>query len=125
MLNQLATALATITLVVLFITFNVRVTLFIIIVVLLVIVYMGATIHFWGLTLNPITGMNLIFALGISIDYSVHIAHKYLVVETTKLHKTRSQKRNFKALKAISQMGTSVFHGAFSTLIVVMILGFG
>ena len=80
MVKQLKSALATVTLVVLFITFNLKVTILIVAVVLLVILYMAATIYFWGLTLNAITGMNMIFALGISIDYSIHVAHKYLVV---------------------------------------------
>ena len=47
-------------------------------------VYMAATIHFWGLTFNHVSGMNIVFALGISIDYSVHVAHKYLVLEVDK-----------------------------------------
>ena len=80
MMKQLKSALATVTLVVLFITFNLKVTILIVAVVLLVILYLAATIYFWGLTLNAITGMNMIFALGISIDYSIHVAHKYLVV---------------------------------------------
>ena len=80
MMKQLKSALATVTLVVLFITFNLKVTILIVAVVLLVILYLAATIYFWGLTLNAITGMNMIFALGISIDYSIHVAHKYLLV---------------------------------------------
>ena len=80
MVKQLKSALATVTLVVLFITFNLKVTILIVAVVLLVILYLAATIYFWGLTLNAISGMNMIFALGISIDYSIHVAHKYLVV---------------------------------------------
>ena len=80
MVKQLKSALATVTLVVLFITLNLKVTILIVAVVLLVILYLAATIYFWGLTLNAITGMNMIFALGISIDYSIHVAHKYLLV---------------------------------------------
>ena len=90
MVKQLIVALSTVTLVVLFITFNVRVTVFIVFVVLLVVLYIAGTIHFWGLTLNNVTGMNMIFALGISIDYSVHIAHKYLLIKPTKAYITKS-----------------------------------
>ena len=84
MLKQLMSALLTVVLVVFLITFNLRMTLVIVFVVLLVVIYLTATIYFWGLKLNQISGMNIIFALGISIDYSVHIAHKYLVIEPTK-----------------------------------------
>ena len=80
MTQQLISALTTVTLVVLFITFNLKVTIFIVAVVLLVILYIAGIIYFWDLTLNSFTGMNMIFALGISIDYSIHVAHKYLIV---------------------------------------------
>ena len=79
-------ALLTVTLVVLFITFNLRVTLFVLFVVSLVVVYMTGLCYFWGLTLNNTFAVNLGFALGIAIDYSVHISHKYL---STKPHAMR------------------------------------
>ena len=60
---------------------------------------MAATIYFWGLTLNNVSGMNIVFALGISIDYSVHVAHKYLVlkVDDHDQLKTVQEKREIKA----------------------------
>lgn len=79
-LSMLTYALLTVIVVVLFITFDLRITIFVIFVVLLVIVYMAAVCHFWGLTLNTIFAINLTFALGIAVDFSVHIAHKYLTV---------------------------------------------
>ena len=85
---------------------------------------MAATIKFWGMYLNQVARMNLIFALGISIDYSVHIAHKYLIINQSSKQISK-EAREYKARLAISQMGTSVLHGGFSTLIVVCILGFG
>ena len=83
MIRQLTVALSTVTLVVLLITFNVKATLLIVFVVLLVVLYIAGTMHFWGLTFNNVTGMNAIFALGISVDYSVHIAHRYVVIKPT------------------------------------------
>ena len=117
--------MATVILVVFLITFNIKVTIFIVFVVLLVVVYMTAMIHLWGLTLNHMTGMNLIFGLGITVDFSVHIAHKYLTIDPPKHLKTREEKRNYKASHAISKMGNAVFHGGVSTLIAVSIIGFG
>ena len=64
------------------------------------------------------------FALGISIDYSVHIAHKYLTTKPPKSLKTNQEKRDYKVSKAISQMGSSVFHGGMSTLLAISLLGF-
>ena len=83
MIYQLSVALLTVMLVVFFITFNVRLTILIVFLVLLVVLYIAGSMYFWGLYFNNLTGMNIIFALGISIDYSVHIAHKYLVIKPT------------------------------------------
>ena len=53
----------------------------------------------------------------------MHIAHKYLVIEPPAELKTTQEKREYKIAKAISQMGSSVFHGGFSTLLAVSMLG--
>lgn len=81
-------ALLTVTLVVLFITFHLRVTVFVVFVILLVIVYMTAICHYWGLYFNTLFAVNLSIALGIAIDFSVHIAHKYLTVQAPDSLKT-------------------------------------
>ena len=98
----MSSALVTVILVVFLITFNMKVTVFIVIVVLLVLTYMTAIIHLWGLTLHHLTSLNLIFGLGITVDYAAHIAHKYLTVEPPKNLTTREDKRNYKAQCAIS-----------------------
>ena len=117
-------ALGTVILVVLFITVNAQVTFFVVSVVLLVNVYMTAFGYFWGLTLNNIMAVNMSFSLGIAVDYSVHIAHTYLFVKPPNSLKKASQRREFKARKAISQMGSSVFHGGFSTFLAISVLAF-
>ena len=111
--------------VVLFITFDVRITFFVMSVVGLTIVYMLAICHFWGLTFNYMIAMNINFALGVTVDYSVHIAHKYLVTKPPNSAMTNQEIRNYKVSIAISQMGSSVFHGGFSTLLAVSVLFFG
>ena len=123
-INMLSYALLTVTFVVLFITFDVRMTLFVVTVVLLVVVYMTAICHHWGLTLNNFFAVNLTFALGIAVDYSVHIAHKYLTIKPPVSLKSNKEKREFKISKAISVMGSGVLHGGFSTLLAVSVLGF-
>ena len=48
-------------------------------------------IHLWGMTLFHLSGINLIFGLGITVDFSVHIAHKYLTIDPPKHLKTREE----------------------------------
>ena len=123
-LKMLSFALITVVLVVAFITANLRITIFVVSLVMLVIIYMTVACHLWGLTLNNIFAINLAFALGIAVDYSVHIAHTYLHEKPPKGIASDKEKREYKVAKAISKMGSSVFHGGFSTLLAVSVLGF-
>lgn len=111
-------------LVVAFITVNLWVTLLVLVAVVLVDFYLVALIYFWGLTLNHYTGANMIFALGMAVDYSTHIAHAFLMTEPPATCITDQQRRDFKTRKALSQMGSSVFHGGFSTFLAISVLGF-
>jgi len=43
----------------------------------------------------------LVIGLGLSVDYSAHIAHTYLVVDTPKGY-SKSEKRMYKARVALS-----------------------
>lgn len=107
-----------------FITVNLKVTALVVFAVLLVDFYLIALIYFWGLTMNMFTGVNMIFALGLAVDYSTHIAHNFLLNEPPASCITAREKRQYKARKAVSQMGSSVFHGGASTFIAISVLGF-
>ena len=76
----LGLSVSIITLTVLLLTVNLQITVLVICSVLLVDIITLAVAHFWGLTFNNILAMNLSFALGITVDYSAHIAHTYLRV---------------------------------------------
>ena len=34
--------------------------------------------HFWGLTIDTVTTIQLILAIGLSVDYSAHIGHGFM-----------------------------------------------
>ena len=63
-------ALTTVICVVLFITVNLQVTVLVVLCVVLVDFFIMAFAYYWGLTMNNILGVNMSFALGISVDYS-------------------------------------------------------
>ena len=110
--------------IVFFVTFNLAVTLLTVFAVILVDFYLVALMYYWGLTLNMFTGLNMIFALGLAVDYSSHIAHSFLMAQPPPSCVTESQKRHYKARIALSQMGSSVIHGGTSTFISILMLGF-
>ena len=92
--------------------------------VCLVDFYLVGLIYYWDLTMNTFTGVNMVFALGLAVDYSSHIAHTFLLTEPPASCVTDREKRYYKAKKAVSQMGSSVFHGGFSTFLAISVLGF-
>ena len=97
-------------------------TVLVVFCVILVDFFMYSFAHFWGLTFNNLLAINMSFALGIAVDYSTHIAHTYLLVKPPPDIKTDKEKREYKARKALSQMGSSVFHGGISTFLAISML---
>jgi len=35
--------------------------------------------HFWGLTIDTVTTILLVLAVGLAVDYASHIAHSFMV----------------------------------------------
>ena len=120
-IQMIGFALVCVVLIVLFITMSIRMTVIVVSMVLLVNVFMLGFIKFWGLTLNLIVTVNSGFALGIAVDFSSHIAHTFQSIKAP-AHYSNARKRDYKARLAISQMGSSVFHGGFSTLLAICML---
>jgi len=108
--------------VVVFITGSLPITCLVVLAILLVDLFLVAIIFYWDLTFNNVVVVNLVIAIGLAVDYSAHIAHSYLTTEAPK-ELDNSGKRKYKARKAISGMGSSVFHGAFSTFLAIIALG--
>ena len=104
------------------------VTNMVILCVTLVDLFLFALLYFWGVTLNSVTVVNIVIAIGLAVDYSAHIGHSYLLVvplthdENGKEY-TDMERRNYKARGALKEIGGSVFHGAFSTFLAIMVLG--
>lgn len=108
--------------VIMFITASVPVTMLVALSVLMVDLFLVALIYYWNLTFNSLVVINIVIAIGLSVDYSAHIAHSYLTIRPPASCVTKAQKRHYKARKALSQMGSSVFHGGFSTFLAIVAL---
>ena len=70
--------------------------------------------HFWGLTIDSVTVIMLVIALGLSVDYSAHIGRAYLEKLGTP---------NERIVRTLEDMGVAVWNGAMSTFMAVLILG--
>ncbi|XP_066912966.1 patched domain-containing protein 3-like [Clytia hemisphaerica] len=70
--------------------------------------------YLWDLSLNSITMLVLVMAVGFAVDYSCHIVHAYLVSKETGPDEQMKD--------AISNIGSSILKGALSTLIGILVL---
>ena len=86
--------------------------------------------HFWGLTIDVISCVNLVIAVGLCVDYSAHIAHTFIVTQKGIKHglliKNQPVNPFFnlpvgslqdRALSTLGSIGPAVLNGGFSTFL--------
>jgi len=81
--------------------------------VLLTLVNVGGFMHFWGLTIDTVSCNNLIIAIGLCVDYSAHITHRFLIEKGD---------RNQRIVSTMENIGPAVFNGGFSTFLAFILL---
>lgn len=69
--------------------------------------------HFWKISIDNVVVIFTVIALGLSVDYAVHIAHAYLAASGTP---------NERIVKSLTELGPAVIHGALSTFMAVLVL---
>mmetsp|Transcript_88603 Transcript_88603/g.170520 ORF Transcript_88603/g.170520 Transcript_88603/m.170520 type:complete len:151 (+) Transcript_88603:2-454(+) len=69
--------------------------------------------HWWGIAVNGTSTIYLLICLGLSVDYSAHIAH---------IFKESFGTMEQRAIEAMKRIGPSVFHALFSTILAVIVL---
>merc|ERR1711871_103855 len=69
-----------------------------------------------GMYLNNVTVINLLLALGLTVDYSAHIAHSYHTAPAS------ITDRNERVRWALDHIGVSVFNGAMTTFVAILAL---
>jgi len=95
-------SIAAVLIIILVITASVTATLLVAFCVLLVDLYLVGLVYFWGLSFSPFVMINIVIAIGLSVDYSAHIAHAYLIAKPPD-HLTKADDiRMYKTKKALS-----------------------
>ena len=59
--------------------------------------------YIWGVSLNSISMINLVMAIGFAVDYSAHLAHAFVF--------SRETSPEGKVIQALGTVGASVFMG--------------
>jgi len=72
--------------------------------------------YLWNVKLNMVSMICLLLSVGFSVDFSAHVCHTYMDAE--------GQTRNQRAVECLVIMGNPVFHGAASSILGVLMLGF-
>ncbi|XP_074625467.1 patched domain-containing protein 3-like isoform X3 [Acropora palmata] len=70
----------------------------------------------WNVSLNSVSMINLVMAIGFAVDYSAHVAHAYVV--------SNKATPNERVVDALATLGASVLMGGFSTFLGVVVLAF-
>lgn len=117
---QLVTAIVAIFVIVLIFSGNICTTLMVTMNIALVDLNLLALIWYWNLELNFVTVVNLILAIGLAVDYSAHIAHAYNISVADPSCETNRERRKSKVRRTFTNIGNSVFHGAFSTFLAIV-----
>jgi len=95
---------------------NITLSLLIIAIVIMIEVDIVGLMYLWNINLNAVSAVNLVMAVGISIEFCVHIAHDFI---------TASGTRDERVAHSLTYMGSSVFKGILiSDLVGVVVLAF-
>ena len=97
---------------------NLKGTLLVVSFIIMIDVDLLGLIKWWGLTVNAVTIIIVVMAIGLAVDYNAHIVHSWLTCKEAKANKT-------KIMIAIDEIGVSVLHGAISTFLAVVVMSFG
>ena len=71
--------------------------------------------YFWGLTIDIVSCIALVLAVGLCVDFAAHIGYAFMCAEGS---------RNDRAVSAVSYIGGAVLHGGATTLLALSVLVF-
>ncbi|KAG7160185.1 NPC intracellular cholesterol transporter 1-like 1 [Homarus americanus] len=76
--------------------------------VVFTLVDVGALMHWWGLTIDTVSCIDLVLAIGLSVDYAAHVGHTFM---------TKTGTRDERARQTVTTIGPAVLNGGFSTFL--------
>ncbi|CAM9657592.1 unnamed protein product [Chrysoparadoxa australica] len=115
LLRGLGLCMAAVVLVMVILLADVRVAVCVFLCVSFTIVDVLGVLYYAGLSIDTVSVVNLVLAVGLSVDYSAHIAKSFLLKHGTLSHRV---------LEALDDVGVAVLHGGVSTFLAVMLLSF-
>mmetsp|Transcript_2466 Transcript_2466/g.3461 ORF Transcript_2466/g.3461 Transcript_2466/m.3461 type:complete len:800 (-) Transcript_2466:32-2431(-) len=72
--------------------------------------------HLFGIAIDSVSVINIVLAVGLSIDYSAHVGHCFMT--------KGGDDKNARALESLADIGSAVLSGALTTFLAVVVLLF-
>jgi len=116
LIRNLGLAFGAIAIVNLLLIADVTVSILVFLCVALTLLDIAGGAYFMGLTIEIVTSIILILAVGLALDYSAHIGVTYVV--------SRGTDRKQRTQDTLNNIGTAVFNGGFSTLLAFVLVAF-
>lgn len=83
--------------------FDIHSSIVVVITITMIVINIGGLMYWWNISLNAVSLVNLVMAVGISVEFCSHLVHSFSVsVEET---------REGRAADSLTKMGSSVFSG--------------
>ena len=106
-------ALVCVTIVVLMLLANFRICLLVILAIVFTLTDIVGFLHFWDITIDIVSCINIVLAIGLCVDYSVHICHAFLVAQGSRAER---------AITAVDTIGPAVVNGGVTTFLALVLL---
>ena len=105
-------ALAAIFITTLLLLANLQICVYVMCIVTITLTDLIGYLHFWDITIDIISCINIVLAIGLCVDYSVHIGLSYMVAKGS---------RRDKAVMAVTAIGPAVFNSGVTTFLALVL----
>lgn len=96
--------------------FDIHSSIVVIITISMIVINIGGLMYFWNISLNAVSLVNLVMAVGISVEFCSHLVHSFSV--------SQDETRVRRAADALTKMGSSIFSGITLTKFAgILVLG--
>ena len=114
LIRNLLLSLLSVVIITLLLLGNVFVCIIVLVMVIVTLVDIVGFLHFWGITIDILSAVNIVLAIGLCVDYAVHIAHAYLMSPGS---------RQQRATNAVKLIGAAVINGGTTTFLALLFCG--
>ncbi|XP_065355610.1 NPC intracellular cholesterol transporter 1 isoform X2 [Calliphora vicina] len=83
--------------------FDIHSSLVVVITITMIVINLGGNMYYWNISLNAVSLVNLVMAVGISVEFCSHLVHSFSI--------STEGTRERRAADCLTKMGSSIFSG--------------